>query len=224
MKSVFSVLVVLVLCTSFVAAQRTEITISLNEQFFDALLDGMYQNSSPIEFSIASVGAADARQKSSEVSTFAPSGKTACKQVIQLLRENNGVRTAVRFRDGKIYAPIAFSGNYSPPFVGCVAFSGYAETNIELVFDQDRQRLIARAKAVNVSLNGTGGVGSSVIAKLVQSSIDKKVNPIEVIRLDKLSFAIPVQNSGKLSMKAVGIRTGIENGVLNVHVSYEFVK
>ena len=36
------------------------------------------------------------------------------------LREMNGVRTAVRFREGKVYVPLAFSGMYSPPFVGCV--------------------------------------------------------------------------------------------------------
>lgn len=200
-------------------AQKTEITISLNEQFFDALLDAVYQNSSPIEFSIAS--SSEARTPPN-VSAFAPSG--SCKQVIQLLRENNGVRSAVRFRDGKIFAPLAFSGNYSPPFVGCVAFAGYAETNIGLEFDQNGQRLIARANVLNVALNGTGGVGGSVIAKLVQSSIDKKINPIEIIRMDKMSFIVPVQNGGNLRMKATGMRHEIENGVLKIHIAYEFLK
>jgi hypothetical protein len=223
-KSVFSVFVVLVLCTSFAAAQKTEITISLNEQFFDALLDAVYQNSSPIEFSIASSGAADRRQNSSSVAAFTASANTACKEVIQLLRENNGVRTTVRFRDGKIYAPLAFTGNYSPPFVGCVAFSGYAETNIELEFDADSQRLIAKAKVLNVALNGTGGIGGSVVAKLVQSSIDKKINPIEIIRMDKLSFLVPVQNGANLRMRATGIRHEIENGALKIYISYEFLK
>ena len=86
----------------------------------------------------------------------------------------NGVRTAVRFRDGKILAPLAFSGSYNPPFVGCVPFSGWAESVIDLEFDQNSQRLIARARVLNVNLNGTGGIGGSVVAKLVQGSIDKK--------------------------------------------------
>ncbi len=223
-KQAFAVGFAVLLMISAASAQKTEITISLNEQFFDALLDGMYQNSSPIEFSIASSGAADARQKSSEVSTFAPSGKPACKQVIQLLRENNGVRSAVRFRDGKIFSPLAFSGNYNPPFVGCVQFSGYAETNIDLEFDLASQRLVARARVFNVSLNGTAGIGSSVIAKLVQSSIDKKINPIEIIRMDKLSFLLPIQNGANLRMKATGVRHEIENGTLKIHIAYEFLK
>ena len=209
---------------SAASAQKTEITISLNEQFFDALLDAIYQNSSPIEFSIASNGKTEHRLKSSNISAFAVVERPPCKEAIQLLRENNGVRTAVRFRDGKVYAPLAFTGNYNPPFIGCVAFSGYAETNIELEFDPDSQRLIARAKVLNVSLNGTGGVGGSVIAKLVQSSIDKKINPIEIIRMDKLSFMLPIQNGANLRMKATGIRHEIESGILKIHIAYEFSK
>jgi hypothetical protein len=58
----------------------------------------------------------------------------------------------------------------------------------------------------------------------VQSSIDRKINPIEIIKLDKVSFIVPIQNSGNLRMKAVGIRHEITNGVLNVRVAYQFLK
>lgn len=212
----------LLLFFSATNAQRPEVTISLNETFFDSLLDAVFQNSPPIEFSIASNGAAESQTRNGF--GFAPTRKSPCKEVIQLLRETNGVRTAVRFREGKILAPLAFSGNYNPPLVGCVPFSGYAETVIDLEFDQQSQRVVARAKVLNVSLNGTGGVGGTLIAKMVQGSIDKKINPIEVVRLDKLSFALPVRNSSSLNMKAVGIRTGVENGALNINVAYEFTK
>jgi hypothetical protein len=121
-------------------------------------------------------------------------------------------------------APLAFSGNYNPPFIGCVSFAGLAETVIDLEFDQQNQRLVARARVLNVSLNGTGGVGGSVIAKLVQSSIDKKVNPIELFRTDKVSFMLPVQNNTTLRMKAVGVRYEITNGGVNIHIAYEFAK
>ena len=76
----------------------------------------------------------------------------------------------------------------------------------------------------NVNLNGSGGVGGNLIAKMVQSSIDRKVNPIEIVNLDKVSFAVPIQNAPGLKMKAVGIRHEISNGTLNVHIAYEFVK
>ena len=136
----------------------------------------------------------------------------------------NGVRTAVRFREGKIYVPIAFSGSYAPPFIGCVGFSGWAETNLDLEFDQTGQRLVGRVRVLNVNLNGTGGVGGSVIAKLIQGSIDKKLNPIEIMRLDKISFGVPIQNVGNLSMKALAVRPEVANGSLNVVVTYQFVK
>jgi hypothetical protein len=203
------------------AGQRPEVSISLNEAFFDSLLDAIYQNSPPIEFSIASNHTG--RQNIVPAGLgLAPAG--ACKEVIQLLRGNNGVRTAVRFRDGKISAPLAFTGNYNPPFVGCVPFSGLAESMIDLEFDQQNQRLIARARVLNVVLNGTGGVGGTVIAKMVQGSIDRKVNPIEIFRMEKLSFPIPIQNAGGLRMKATGVRHDVEAGVLRIHIAYEFTK
>jgi hypothetical protein len=118
---------------------------------------------------------------------------------------------------------MAFSGNYNPPFVGCVPFSGWAESVIDLEFDQESQRLVARARVLNVNLNGTGGVGGSMVAKLVQSSIDKKINPIELFQLSKLSFAVPVKGS-ELQMKATGIRHELQNGAINVVVTYEFTR
>lgn len=223
---------------SFANAQKTEVTIGLNEQFFDALLDAMFQNAAPLEFAIAARAEEEkgrigdgaipfSRTNSFGSSSAAENGpflKPPCNETIRLLRETNNVRTSVRLRDGKIFAPIAFSGSYSPPFIGCVDFAGVADANIDLEFDADGQRLVGRAKVVNVALNGTGGVGGSVIARLVQSSIDKKINPIEIIRMDKISFVVPIQNSGSLKMKATGIRHEISGGNLNVHIAYEFQK
>ncbi len=219
-KRAFALGLVIFFVVTGASAQKPELTITLNEPFFDALLDSAFKNFDAPEFSIA----ASSDKVKRPVNSSAFISTETCKETIQLLRENNGVRTTVRFRDGKIYVPLAFTGNYSPPFVGCVGFSGYAETNIDLEFDQDSQRLIARAKVLNVALNGTGGVGGGVVAKLVQSSIDKKINPIEIIRMDKLSFLVPVQNGASLRMKAVGMRHEIGNGILNVIVAYEFTK
>jgi hypothetical protein len=239
----FIALFAVVLLVGFAAAQRkAEVMISLNEAFFDAALESLFQGGAPLEFSIAenqlNRGDTETRRNSGEDIRFIdagyrpneslfsapprPGGKE-CPETIKIQREINGVRTAVRFREGKILAPLAFSGNYNPPFVGCVAFSGWAESVIDLEFDQNAQRLVARARVLNVNLNGTGGVGGSVVAKLVQSSIDKKVNPIELFQLSKLSFAVPVKGS-ELQMKATGIRHELQNGAINVVVSYEFTR
>ncbi len=205
-KRAFAVGLAVFLLFSGASAQRGEVTVSLNEAFFDALLDATFQNFEPPVFSIVE----DKRE--------------SCDESVTILREMNGVRTAVRFREGKIFVPLAFSGNYAPPFVGCVGFAGWAETNIDLELDQAGQRLVGRARVLNVHLNGTGGVGGTLIAKLLQSSIDKKLNPIEIIRLDKLSFGVPVQNGGSLRMRSVSIRPEIGNGMLNIRVTYDFLK
>jgi hypothetical protein len=209
---------------SFARAQKAEITVTLNEQFFDALLDAIYQNGGLPDIPLAeNKNAPRQNLPLATASAFADNNAAVCNNSLKLLRESNSVRTAVRFREGKIYAPIAFSGSYSPPFVGCVDFAGYAETNIDLEFDQQNQRLIGRATVLNVSMNGTGGLGGNVLAKMVQNSIDKKVNPVEILRLDNISFPIPIQNSKGLTMRAVGIRHDIGNGTLNIRIDYEFV-
>lgn len=230
----------LLILASFANAQKAEVTVSLNEAFFDALLDSIYQNFDPPQFSIAQneVNRSDAETQRSLKGSFAPTTFIAdasakliskgnqpfCDESIKILREANGVRTAVRFREGKIYVPLAFSGNYNPPLIGCVEFGGWAEANLDLEFDRAGQRLIGRVRVLNVSLNGTGGVGGTVIAKMLQGSIDRKLNPIEILSLEKVSFGVPVQKNGNLRMKAVGMRPELANGLLNVVVEYQFLK
>ena len=230
-KKIFSLIFVLCLFASFAKAQTAEVTIQLNEQFFETLLDALFQNGGSPEFPISKNENENGETKPEFVNAKYESQrpktedqKPICNESIKLLRETNGVRTAVNLRDGRIYAPLAFTGNYNPPLIGCVEFSGVAETNIVLEFDEQRQALVGRAQVTNVNLNGTGGIGSSVLARLVQSSIDKKINPIEIIKLDKVSFIVPIQNAGSLKMKAVGIRHEIGNGFVNVRVAYQFLK
>ncbi|MEP7213954.1 MAG: hypothetical protein ABI791_12805 [Acidobacteriota bacterium] len=227
LTKIITLLLASLVFVSSASAQRAEVTITLDERFFDALLDGIFQNAAPPEFSIASNDSKGMPAKKLFGNSFASGSamtERACPDSVRLLREMNGVRTAVRFRDGKILAPLAFSGGYAPPFVGCVDFAGWAETNIELEFDQPNQRLVARALVGNVALNGTGGMGGTVIAKMIQSAIDKKVNPIELMKLDKISFTVPIQNSGTMRMKAVGVRSEVVSGAVKVHLAYEFLK
>lgn len=250
-KKAFGLICAILMLASFAKAQQAEVTVSLNERFFDALLDAVFTNLKPPSFPLAQNGSKskvqssksenDSRQsvvgsqsyelsKSSFAFDEIANRKSQivnppCDETIRLQREIDGVKTAVRFRDGKIYAPLAFSGSYNPPFVGCVDFQGYAEASVELAFDKDKQSLIGRAKILNVVLSGTNGVGSAFVTKLVQSAIDKKINPIQILQADKLSFLIPIENAGgTLRMRAAGVRTEVANGALNVFIAYEFVK
>ena len=199
-----AVLAVFLFCTAS-SAQKAEVTISLNETFFDAVLDSIFQNLEPLEIPVSSQA-------------------VDCRETVKILRELNGVRTAIRFRQGKINVPLAFSAVYDPPLVACRQITGTANAMLDLEFDAEGQRVIGRVKVSSVSPAGTGGIGGSLIAKLIQGSIDEKINPIEIIRLDKLSLIVPVQHAGSLRMRAVAARTEVVNGALNLHISYEFSK
>jgi len=205
-------------------AQRAEVAVTLNEQFFDALLDAVFQNSGAPEFPLTSENRTKRKLASRGIVSAFASPILPCSEFIRLLREGGGTRTAVRFREGKIYVPMAFDGNYSPPLIGCVNFAGVAESAIDLEFDRSGQRLIARANVSNVSLNGSGGLGGAVIAKMVQGAIDRKVNPIEIVRLDRLSFDLPLRNGPGTRMKAVDLKHEVTGGSLVIHIIYEFVK
>lgn len=228
MKRVLSLIFVFCVFSSISTAQTAEVTIQLNEQFFDVLLDALFQNGGSPEFPISQNTEdqknvfVNANYENQKLKT--KDQKPLCNETIKLLRETGGVKTSVNLRDGRIFAPIAFTGNYNPPLIGCIEFSGVAETNIVLEFDRQKQALIGRAQVTNVSLNGAGGIGGNVLARLVQSSIDQKINPIDIIKLDKVSFVIPIQNAGNLKMKAVGISHEIGNGFINVRVAYQFSK
>lgn len=222
----------------FSFAQPVEVTISFNEHFMDAVIEAMFKAAPPPEFVIAAsespnlISNGRGRLSNDALNTVkagfadaqSANSRPACRESVRLLAESGGVRTSVRFRDGKIFAPLAFEGSYNPPLVGCVDFSGWAESSVELIFDGQGQRLVARVRVLNVSLNGTGGVGGGLIAKMVQSSIDKKINPIEILRLENVSFLLPIQNSSKLKMKATGIRHETTDGRLDVHIAYQFEK
>jgi hypothetical protein len=226
-KKISTLILFVMMLGSFANAQTAEVTIQLNEQFFDALLDALFKNSNLPEFPLSVNNPKSEKSNSkSLVSSFTENQKpnTNCNETIKLQREIDGTRTAVKFRDGRIIAPIAFTGNYNPPFIGCIDFSGVAETTIELEFDTQKQALVGRAKVLTVNLNGTGGIGSGLLARMVQSSIDKKINPIQILAMDKISFVVPIQNAGSLKMKAVGIKHEVANGVLNVRIAYEFEK
>ncbi len=236
MKKFISLAFSLLLFISVAKAQQTaDVTITLNENFFDTLLDAVFTNLQNPSFPLAineekkdeQIKIAGRNENLSIINANFLSSRQEnafCDESIRLMREIEGVRTAVRFRDGRISAPIAFTGSYNPPLIGCINFQGWADSTIELEFDQNSQTLVGRARVSDVRLSGTGGVGSSLIAKLVQSSMDKKINPIQILQMDKVSFVVPVQNAGSLKMKAVGMRHEIINGAMNVHITYQFLK
>ena len=121
---------------SLARAQSAEVMMQLNEKFFDAMLDSIFKNADPPEFPLAFLEERENEKTGEEgilsiISTNfynaianRNNSNTECRETLKLQRQMDGVKTAVRFRNGQISAPIAFTGNYNPPLIGCVEFSG----------------------------------------------------------------------------------------------------
>jgi hypothetical protein len=214
------VFAILLFSAGFARAQNApEVTVTLNEQFLNSFLDAVFTNLDTPTFQLSEIKTAKPEIEKVKFE------KTKCVESITLLREMNGVRTSVRFADGKILAPIAFTGNYDIPFVGCSNFKGWAEADLNLVYDAAKQTLFGRVKVNKVDLNGVPGIASGVVGRFVQGSIDKKINPLEILRAEQISAIVPVQYAnGAIKLKATNMRTEIAGNALNVRVAFEFSK
>lgn len=225
------------------AAPAAEATVTLNEQFLNSFLDAMFTRLRGPQFPLsltsiepqlktpeAIVGndqqAAHRRAGSSPVAAPDSAIEPAqCASVIVLEREVGGVKTAVHFENGRITAPLAFSGTYSVVLLGCIRFQGWAETIIRLDFDRGRQVLSARVEIQDIHLSGVPGIASGVITDLVQSSIDRRINPVEILQAAQLSARIPIATAGgALRLMAKEIRPEVVPGALRLHITYEFAK
>ena len=215
------VVVIFLFAFNVFGQQRTEIMVSLNDAFFDALIDAVFQNSPPPQFPLSH---SSTSRDSTSTAASGPNSNSECAESVTILRENKSVRTAIRLRDGRITAPVAFTGTYSAPLIGCVDVSGTADSTITLEFDANSQKLFGRVKVNNVNLSGTGGIGGSIVARMVQGSIDKKLNPIEIMDLSKLTFPFSLPNWAKLRIKAVGERHEVAAGALNVYLTLDIQK
>jgi len=207
-----SVLSALSSSTAVARAERVspagEVVVVLSEEFLNALLVAVASRPEPPSFPLSKGG----------------EGKK-CESRVQLLPEAGGTRTAVRFADGRINAPVAFRGSYEAPLVGCLRFEGWADTVFQLEFNRERQVLGARVtvrdlklKNVPVSLLGGGLTG------LVQDAIDERVNPVEILRAEQLGARIPITRTDELRLRAADVRHEIVGRELRLRIVYEIVQ
>ncbi|HEY6189930.1 MAG TPA: hypothetical protein VIW80_19915 [Pyrinomonadaceae bacterium] len=200
-----------------------EAVITLNEQFLNALLDAMFTRLGAPSFPLAQ--ASDERPGVSPPAlarSVAPTNQ--CASVVVLEREMNGVKTAVRFEQGRIVAPLAFTGSYSVLLLGCMRFQGWADTVINLDFDRERQVLSARVDVQDIHLSGIPSLANGVIINLVQNSLDTRINPVEILQAAQLTTRLPITAAGgALRLRAREVRPEILPGSLRLHISYEFV-
>lgn len=205
-----------------------EATVTLNEQFLNSLLDAVFTNLRPPSFplSLSKTDTGDAPAKPAAANALTPSKNiNQCSSQIVLEREMSGVRTAVRFENGRITAPLAFTGTYNTGLLGCMRFQGWADTVINLEFNRERQTLNAQVDVVDIHLNGIPQLANGVVVQMVQNAIDQRINPIEILQATQLTTRLPISASGgALNLKAKELRPEVVPGAIRLHIIYEFVR
>lgn len=144
-----------------------------------------------------------------------------CANTITLLPEGSGVKTGVQFRNGTVYAPMAFTGSYN--LAGCLQFKGWAQTSIKLSFDQEKQTVYGHVNVEGVNLEGVNPIANNFVTVFVQTAINQRVNPLVLLSEPQLSLMIPVKASnGSVKARAKDVRAEILDGSLKLYLMYEF--
>jgi hypothetical protein len=193
------------------------VVISLTDDFLDALLGAVFKDLGPPSFNLATT-AAPAGSSNIRRAVF----QGGCTNSVTIAPEGSNVKTQVQFAGGKISAPMVFTGNYG--LLGnCMEFKGWAQTTIQLYFDQPSQSLYGRVNVEGVNLEGVAPFANNFVTVFVRNAIDQRVNPLEVLRPHQLQLMIPVQASnGSVKAQVKDVRAEVQDGSLRLHVTYDF--
>jgi hypothetical protein len=195
--------------------------IVLRQDFFNEVTGHILKDMNPPSFPL---GMAENRQVNPDSTAFGlvQQNSQPCDNRITLLPEGSGVRTGVSFENNKIAAPLAFSGNYNSPF-GCYQFTGWAQANLELRFDAAQQAVFGRINVETVNLDGVNPLVSGFVTPLVQTSLNNRVNPLQIIKGNQLAVDLPVAAAGgNLTATVKDVRAEVKDNALNLYVIYDF--
>lgn len=196
--------------------------VSLDEKFFDAVLGAIFRDMNAPSFPLKLVGLNQPPEQVGEANFRFAAFQSGCEDKVVLVPEGSGVKTGVRFTDGKVMAPLAFTGSYSV-LGNCIQFKGWAQANLQLTFDQEKQTVYGKLNVEGVNLEGTPVAVGGIITPLVQGSINQRVNPLEILRAPQLALTVPVQASnGTLTAHVKDVRAEVTDGSLRLHITYDF--
>lgn len=213
----------LILLTVFVAIQAQETstrgrragdaapqaTVTVNEQFLNSFLTAIFDNLQEPAMPLTAGGATSSAD---------------CASEIRLKREVNGVHTAVHFENGRIVGPLAFAGAYNSTLLGCVGFTGWADSELTMEFDRQRRAVVARFRLRDIHLNNAPGMMNEAVMRMVQGTIDRRYNPIELFTLEQLSTRADIKPAaGALRLEAIEVQPEITSE-LSLHITYRFVR
>jgi hypothetical protein len=193
------------------------VVVSISDSFFDELLGTVFRDLGPPTFNLSQM---DGRASASGIERVAFQGD--CTNSVTLAPEGNSVKTRVQFGGGKVSAPLVFSGNYK--LLGnCMQFKGWAQTTIQLSFDQPSQTLYGRVNVEGVNLEGVAPFANNFVTVFVRTAIDSRVNPIQFLRPQQLQLLIPMQSSnGSVKAQVKDVRAEVQDGFLRLHITYDF--
>ena len=177
--------------------------IVLRQDFFNEALGTVFSDMNPPSFPLGT-----------------PS--TDCEGRITVQLQGSGVQTGVSFENGKISAPLAFTGSYASMF-GCARFSGWAQSNLEMRYDAQSETVFGQINVETVNLDGVDPVVSALVTPLVQSTLNTRVNPVRIIDGRQIAINLPiVASNGNLQGSVKDVRAEVKDGALNLYVTYDF--
>ncbi|HEY7785169.1 MAG TPA: hypothetical protein VIB00_10605 [Pyrinomonadaceae bacterium] len=198
-------------------AGTESVVITVGNGFFNDLLGAVFRDLDPPAFNIADAGDVPG------LARYQPSAlQQGCANTITLMQEVSNSKTQVQFANGKIQVPMAFNGSYN--LLGnCTQFKGWAQSSLELRFDQEKQTVYGQVVVEGVNLEGVNPVANSFVTTFVRNAIDQRVNPLELIRAPQLQLLIPVKASnGSVKAQVKDVRAEVLDGTLKLHIFYEF--
>ena len=195
------------------------VVVAISDTFFDGLLTTIFRDLGPPNFNLSSTDPAFDQFRFEQASF-----QGGCTNSVTLAAEGSNTKTDVQFAGGKISAPLAFSGKYN--LLGnCMEFKWWAQTTIQLSFDQPSQTLYGRIVVEGVNLEGVNPIANNFVTVFVRSAIDSRVNPIQFLRPQQVQLMIPVQASnGSVKAQVKDVRSEVQDGALRLHITYDFMK
>ena len=194
--------------------------VVLNQQFFDTVLNTIFRDMNAPAFPLNLTGQNTYQTGwQPEKIAFQSNG---CDGNITLLPEGSGVQTNIKLENGKITAPLAFRGSTSI-FGNCVNFTGWAQANFNLRYDESQQTVFGQIDVQTINLDGITPLLSGVVTPIVQTTLNNRVNPVTILRGQQIALNLPISaTNGTLSAKVKDIRADVKENALSFYVIYDF--
>lgn len=193
--------------------------VVLKQEFFNNVLNTIFRDMNSPSFPLSLT---ENKAENPDSVKYGLLQNQPCESKITLIQEGSGVQTSVRFDNNKIAAPLAFSGNYNSPF-GCFNFSGWAQADFNLRFDNAQQTVYGVVNVETVNIDGLSPVVSGLVTPLVQGTLNQRVNPIQILQGKQIALNVPIAaTGGNLQANIQDVRAEVKDNALHLYVIYDF--